>query len=142
MNNPEHSLQSKCVISFSQKYPEQRGYLIGYFAETESPVQGALKNSLGLVRGVSDLIYFHPNGNTIGIEMKAPGSSHKVGHLKEQASWLTTVPTYGWFCDSEEMFWDIINYNKGGYDPEKVYEVLTKVKSSSISWDKLVSLIK
>lgn len=142
MKSPEHSLQSKCVISFSQKYPEQRGRLIGYFAETESPIQGALKNSLGLVRGVSDLIYFHPNGNTIGIEMKAPGSSHKASHLKEQAKWLMTIPIYGWFCDSEKMFWDIINYNRGGYPPEVVLEMLKDFNSMNISWDKLVSMMK
>lgn len=142
MKNPEHSLQSKCVISFSQKYPEQRGRLIGYFAETESPVQGALKNSLGLVRGVSDLIYFHPNGETIGIEMKAPGSSHKAAHLKEQAAWLMNVPTYGWFCDSEEMFWDIINYNMFGYNPQIINEVLKDFNNLNISWDKLVKAIK
>ena len=142
MKNKEHALQASMVIEFSQEKPEERGCLIGYFAEVENGIQGSLKNSLGLVRGVSDLLYITKSGHLIGIEVKAPGSSHNVAHLREQAEWLIKVPVFGYFCDSKEQFWNIINYKSGGYTPKEVLNALKDVNTKTISWDKLVSLIK
>lgn len=129
----EARLQARCVVGHAAKYPERRKFLIGYFAETKSRVEGAQKQSLGLVRGVSDLMYFW--GRFRGIEMKFPGSSHKVDHLKEQCEWLITVPDEGYFCDSEEMFWEIIE-GGNGIDPRKVLAYLKTIKDKSITWDR------
>ena len=137
MPNPEHKLQSECVIEFSRRYPEQRGRLIGYFAETKNPIEGALKLSLGLVIGVSDIIYFPPCGDSLGIEMKAKGTSHNVKHLIEQCEWLLNIPTYGCFCDSFEMFFDIVEGRSTGISARVILERLLKVKTKTVKWDEI-----
>lgn len=135
--NLEHKLQAKCVIKFSQLYPEQRGRLIGYFAEVENKIEGGIKNSLGLVRGVSDLIYFDPSGDTIGIEMKAKTTDHETAHLIEQCEWLLSVPTYGCFCDSFELFFDIVEGRSCGISARVILERLKKVKTKTVKWDEI-----
>ena len=134
-SNLEHKLQHQCVKGFSQKYPNLNGHLFAYFAETESKLDGGVKVGLGLVRGVSDLLYVK-DGFLIGIEMKEPDTSHSVQHLREQADWLISVPFKGFFCDSIEMFWRIIETGTGGIDPRRVLENLKDVKSGSTSWEK------
>lgn len=132
--NLEHKLQHQCVKEFSQKYPNLDGHLFAYFAETESKLDGGIKVGLGLARGVSDLLYIK-DGGLIGIEMKAPDTSHSVQHLREQANWLISVPSVGFFCDSIEMFWRIIETGTGGIDPRRVLENLKDVKSLSVAWN-------
>lgn len=140
MPNPEHKLQSECVIEFSRRYPEQRGRLIGYFAETKNPIEGALKLSLGLVKGVSDILYFPLEGDLLGIEMKAKGTSHNVRHLIEQCEWLLSVPTHGCFCDSFELFFDIVEGRSTGISARVILERLKKVKTKTVKWDEISKL--
>ena len=129
----ESQLQSDCVIRFSQDRPDLRGHLIGYFATAESKSKGAMKNSLGLVRGVSDLLYVS-DGKLIGIELKLPDSSHNRLHLIEQAQWLIKVPDKGYFCDNLDMFWDIIN-GGSGIDPRVILENCMKLKTETTRWN-------
>jgi len=133
-SNPEHKLQAECVKQFGQKYPEKRGALIAYFAETESGRDGALKVALGLVAGVSDLLYIQ-DGIITGIEMKHPETRHNTQHLRSQCLWLISFPKIGFFCDSVEMFLQIIEAGTGGIDPARVLENLKDVKTSSVSWE-------
>lgn len=132
--NPEARLQSQMVIQFSQRHPEQRGRLIGYFATSESVIQTSQKLSLGLVKGASDLFYITELGEMAGIEVKSPGSSHNRLHLISQAEWLLKVPKWGYFVDSVEMFWDIIE-GGSGIDPEVVLENCLLRKTSTVQWD-------
>ncbi|WAX17089.1 hypothetical protein PF672P2_00074 [Parabacteroides phage PF672P2] len=132
ISHNEHRLQSEMVISFSRLHPNDRGKLFATFQETESGAQGAQMLSLGLVRGVSDLLYI-PDGRLIGIEVKYPGSSHKVSHLIEQANWLIKVPHKGWFCDNLMTFNEIIEGGEG-IDPRKVLEWLSTVKTQTVTW--------
>lgn len=134
--NPEARLQSQMVIQFSQRHPEQRGRLIGYFATSESIIQTSQKLSLGLVKGASDLFYITEAGEMVGIEVKSPGSSHNRQHLVSQAEWLLKVPRRGYFCDSVEMFWNIIE-GGSGIDPEVVLENCLGKKSSTVRWDEV-----
>lgn len=135
MNREEARLQARMVIEFSQERPHDKGRLIGYFAETENKIEGATKLSLGLVKGCSDLLYIPADTcMLIGIEVKAPGSRHKVQHLKEQCHWLIKVPYKGYFCDTIEMFWDIIGGGRG-IDPNRVFDYLLTVKTESVAWD-------
>ena len=131
--NQEAKLQSDCIVQFSQRYPEKRGFLIGYFSNSDSAIQGAQKLSLGLVRGVSDLLYVE-DGELIGMELKISGSSHNRQHLIEQAKWLLSIPAHGWFCDSIETFWNIIE-GGSGIDPEVVLENCLQRKTASVQWD-------
>lgn len=132
-SNPEHKLQAECVIAFSHKYPELRGFLFGNFSETRSPIEGAQKISLGLVRGVSDLIFVNIIREMIGIELKVIGSSHNRLHIIEQCHWLMKVPKVGWFCDSLEMFMSIIEGGKG-IDPASVLKKCQSLKTGSVQW--------
>jgi hypothetical protein len=114
----EKQLQAKIVIAFSQAFPERRGRLFATFQETD---KGSYLTSLGLVRGVSDLLYVTAYGELVGIELKEPGSKHKSDHVREQAEWLMKVPAKGYFCTSLEMFWKIIE-GEEGIDPEWVLD--------------------
>lgn len=135
MKSLESQMQARCVIEFSQKYPERRGHLFAYFATSDSYIQASQKLSLGLVKGCSDLLYIN-NGQLIGIEMKATGTSHNRVHLIEQCQWLLKVPKTGWFCDSVEMFWQIIN-GWYGIDPKRVLENCMQKKTGSVKWDEV-----
>lgn len=94
-----------------------------------------MKLSMGLVRGVSDLIYCD-EGSLIGIEVKCPGTRHKVAHLIEQAEWLIRIPKWGYFCDDLDDFINIIDGGVGGIDPVNVLEYCKKAKTQQILWDK------
>lgn len=109
----EKQLQSKMVVAFSQAYPEQRGRLFATFQETLNAIQGSNRLSLGLIKGVSDLLYVTDKGELIGIEVKCSHSRHKASHVIEQANWLLKVPKKGYFCTSVEMLMDIVNGGEG-----------------------------
>ena len=121
----EHKLQSEIVIRFSQVFPERRGRLFATFQETD---KGSHLTSLGLVKGVSDLLYVTENGELIGIELKYPGKRHNAEHIKEQAYWLATIPKRGYFCTSMNMFFDIINGGEG-IDPRLVLRNMGEAKT-------------
>ena len=135
MSYSESNLQASCVIQFSQKYPDQKGNLIGYFATSESQVQTSQKLSLGLVKNCSDLLYIK-NGELIGIELKLPESRHDRLHLIGQASWLLKTPKIGWFCDSLEMFWEVVDGGVG-INPQKVLDNCLKIKTKTVSWNEI-----
>lgn len=132
-SQPEHKLQAECVRYFSETYPERRGELFATFQETKSQGQGGVMLSLGLVSGVSDLLFVQ-DGFLIGIEMKCPETSHNTEHLIKQAKWLLKVPKRGCFCDSLDMFKEIIAGGEG-IDPKSVLEYCKKVKTKSITWN-------
>lgn len=132
-SQPEHKLQAECVRYFSETYPERRGELFATFQETKSQGQGGVMLSLGLVSGVSDLLFVQ-DGFLIGIEMKYPETSHNTEHLIKQAKWLLKVPKRGYFCDSLDMFKEIIAGGEG-IDPKSVLEYCKKVKTKSITWN-------
>ena len=133
MSSPEAVLQSKIVIKFSQYYQGEHGYLIGYMANSDNVVKGMINNSLGLAKNASDLFWVK-NGELTGIELKTLGSRHNRIHMIGQATWLITVPKIGWFCDSEEMFFSIIN---GGYgiDPKRVLDNCLRKNTTTINWN-------
>jgi len=135
MSSPEAVLQSKIVIKFSQYYQGEHGYLIGYMAKADNVVRGMINNSLGLAKNASDLFWIK-NGELTGIELKVAGSRHNRIHIIGQADWLLKIPKAGYFCDSEEMFFSIINGSRG-IDPERVRENCMKLKTVSVSWDEV-----
>lgn len=129
----EHKLQSQCFIWHWNEHPEERGRLFSTFQEASSRIEGTQKKALGLVRGVSDFIYVNSEGRMIGIELKEKGTRHDTNHLREQAEWLLSVPFKGWFCDSLQMFQDIIS-GKDGIRPEDVLSWMGG-KQGSIKWE-------
>jgi len=131
----ESQLQSECVIQFSQAHPELKGNLIGYFANADNKIKGAINNSLGLVKNCSDLLYIK-NGELIGLELKIPNSRHDRIHLCGQSLWLLKTPKIGWFVDSLEMFWQIIN-GGSGIDPQIVLDNCLRIKTTTVEWNKV-----
>lgn len=134
ISNDEMILQSKCVLKFKNAFPDFSDYFWATFNEGKNASQ---KLSCGMTPGVSDLIYFEKGlRGLIGIELKWEGTRHKVSHLIRQANWLRKVPNLGCFCDSIDMFWDIVTNNGRGIDPDKVLIFLSKEKKSSIIWNR------
>lgn len=79
----EQRIQHDLIMWFSQTYPELQGRLFMVQNNTYSQSHGNRMKSLGMVKGVSDLMFIG-NGFVAGIELKAPESVHSVAHIKEQ----------------------------------------------------------
>ena len=133
----EARLQSEIVRAFAAKYPERRGRLWATFQETSSKIQGAQRLSLGLIAGVSDLLYIDEQGRLWGLEIKAKHSVHKVSHLIRQAEWLINCTYRGFFVDSVDMFWEVIETGEGGICPIKLLQKLKNIKGSSFLWENI-----
>lgn len=88
----ESRLQHELVMWFGQKYPQYRNYLFMVHNENENFKQLNYRKSMGQIAGVSDLIFINPNNGTVsGIELKAPGSTHKTEHIKRQLAWGKSI---------------------------------------------------
>lgn len=133
--NLEAKLQADIVVEFSQRFPSERGRLWGNFSTVESAIEGAQKNSVGLIRGLPDLMYLPPSCLLVGAELKYPGSYHDCDHLREQAEWLLNFPHRGAFIHSKQMFFDFISGASNGITPKQVLERIKNVKTSTICWD-------
>jgi len=122
--NPEQKLQSECVRWFSFDYPDRRGHLFATFQETLNAAQGSFRLSLGLVKGVSDLLFID-GGKLFGIEMKVEGTQHNILHVLEQAYFISHVASGGGFCTSLDMFKVFIRSGgkQGLISPEIVIEM-------------------
>ena len=135
--NLEGKIQSSIVKWFGETYPERRGALIAYFANPESKVQGGVMLSMGLMKDVSDLLYFTPGNDryVVGFEIKAENTYHDVDHLRGQANWMLKFCKDGFFIDSLEMFKDVFLNGGEGISPNKVLENLKNIKTKTVLWD-------
>ena len=140
VGNLEHKLQAEMVKDFQETYPGRIGALVATFQETRNPIVGGIMKSMGLVRGVSDLLYFPGDGCVIAIEVKHLDMYHDVEHLTEQCRWLIKFPTCGRFCHDREDFKVIIatSGNGGGVSPWRVLEKLKRTNKKKIKWADLV----
>ena len=68
----EVKLQMACVRWFDFEYPNERECLFMVNNENRSAREAARNKKMGLRRGVSDMIYQSPTGETIYIELKTP----------------------------------------------------------------------
>lgn len=112
MGKPEQKLQSSIVISFSQEMPEKRGQLWATMNRTLSAKDGQKQLAMGLFSGVSDLCFFDYPNRFVGIELKSPGTTHSINHLKKQISWGRTIEENGGeycFVLSLSGFWAVID---------------------------------
>lgn len=128
----EGRLQAECV----KWYRNDWGYFPkNLFAVFNEGLNMSTKLSLGMVGGVSDLLYKDPNtGDLVGVEIKFKGKSHDVKHLIRQAEWIIDVCDQGWFCDSLEMFKGIIDGTGIGINPKDVIALCKKAKTKTIIW--------
>lgn len=130
----EGRLQASMVMWYRNEWYKNPKNLWATFNEGQNV---NTKMSLGLMPGVSDLLYWEPlYRGLIGIEIKHEGESHKVEHVIRQAEWILTVPGTGGFCDSLGIFQDIIKGSSNGIPPENVIEYLKALKSNTFVWNR------
>lgn len=92
----EKQLQQQIVVWFSQTFPDMRGHLFAVDNDTHNIKQAMAKRGMGMISGVSDLIYFSPiTGILNGIEVKAPNTRHDTAHLLNQIEWGKLVYNSG-----------------------------------------------
>ena len=132
VHHREGRLQAECVLWYRNIWYKNPKHLWATFNEGKNV---NTKFSLGLIPGVSDLLYYEPTGRgLVGIEMKFPGETHEVRRIKTQAQWLIDVCSVGYFCDSLEMFQSIIT-GGDGIDPSLVLSFCSSLKTASLIWN-------
>ena len=110
MKRPEQHLQRMCVKWFNYQYPQQHGQLFMCHQNGKNAVEQAILKSIGLVPGVSDLIYLTPSG-AIFIEMK----TDKGRQSDAQKQWQQKVEALGYayhIVRSVDEFINLINNNQ------------------------------
>ncbi|MBO7510026.1 MAG: VRR-NUC domain-containing protein [Bacteroidales bacterium] len=109
----EGKIQSECVIWFHNTFPQYRGLLFHVPNENDradsSPIQGAIRKSLGVWPGVADLIFLVPRGphGALLIEMKDEKGTQKPA----QKEWQKIVEAHGYsykICRSLAQFKEIL----------------------------------
>ena len=109
----EGKIQAECFAWFWNDYPQYRKLLFHIPNENDRSdsniIQGAIRKSLGVVAGVSDLILLVPRGLYHGlcIEMKDEKGTQKPA----QKEWQTLVEAQGYkycLCRSLAQFKSII----------------------------------
>lgn len=106
----EKQLQFKIVLDFSQKRPTEKGLLWSTRNQTFSAKDGMTQKGMGMVAGVSDLIYFKET--FCGLEIKQKGKRHSAKHIKQQLEWGKKITQNGgiWFIvTSLEGFWALLD---------------------------------
>ena len=130
----EAQFQQACVIWAKNSAPDK--YKKRLFAVFNEGRNVTMKLGVGLTPGVCDLLYVAEDGLLYGFELKWPGTTHNVAHLKTQARWMLDVlPGRAWFIDSLEMFKAALSGDKeAGISPKKVLDYLENGKLKSITW--------
>lgn len=109
----EGKIQSACVVWFHNEYPQYRGLLFHCPNQNDrkdsNAIQGAIRKSLGIIAGVSDLILLIQRGiyGALLIEMKDEHGKQS----ESQRIWQEKVEGQGYkyvLCRSLEEFQEII----------------------------------
>ena len=109
----EGKIQSSCFIWFNNSFPQYRGLLFHVPNENDradsNPIQGAIRKSLGVWPGVSDLLFLLARGGYHGlcIEMKDEHGQQKP----TQKEWQKIVEAQNYryvICRSLAQFKEII----------------------------------
>lgn len=88
----EHQLQQAIFVWHWNNRPQERGLLFMVQNTATDKRKGALLKGMGLVPGVSDLIYLRPNSSPIFIELKTPTGKQSP----EQIKWQRTIEANGY----------------------------------------------
>ncbi len=100
----EAQLQSRCYTEWTRKYPNERGQLFLIYNNPPNAIVAGLLKSMGLRRGVSDMVYFGPGRSLWWMEFKLPGKEQS----KEQEAFEHMCKEWGFgylLVDSELVFW-------------------------------------
>ncbi len=112
-SSPEGRIQAECFAWFWNNFPKYRRLLFHVPNENDrsdsNMIQGAIRKSLGVVSGVSDLLFLVANGRYHGlcIEMKDEHGQQKP----TQKEWQSIVEAQGYryeICRSLPQFQSIM----------------------------------
>jgi len=132
----EAKLQSDIVRKFSELFPEKRGQLIHVPNERITKYQRLTAKGLGVFNGVSDLVFFDTN-IVYCLELKAPGTNHKVLHLQQQVDWGKTMESIGnrWrIITTLEDALKFMGGKEAGLKTEEVQLMLNNTKNKNIKF--------
>lgn len=87
----ESRIQSDIFLHHWNTYPDQRGLLFMVHNTPRNAQDGARLKAMGMVAGVSDLLFLAPNGKVFAIEIKT-GSGKQQPVQKE---WQRKVESIG-----------------------------------------------
>lgn len=88
----EHQLQQAIFVWHWNNRPQERGLLFMVQNTATDKRKGALLKGIGLVPGVSDLIYLRPNSSPLFIELKTETGKQSA----EQIKWQQTIEAVGY----------------------------------------------
>jgi hypothetical protein len=88
----EARLQAEIFQHHWNNYPHERGLLFHVNNKARNAIEGNRMKAMGVVAGVSDLIYLRPGGKPILIELKLPGETQS----QIQVNWEETVKAAGY----------------------------------------------
>lgn len=127
----EAKLQAECIHWYRNIFYQNRR---GLWSVTNEGKDVNKKLALGMLPGVSDLCLKDSRGLG-GIELKYPGEDHNVLHVINQAEWIIETCDWGGFCDSKEIFIQMVKGESSGIDPRKVKAYLLTLTKKSFTWD-------
>lgn len=91
----EKQLSFQIVREITNIQPEKRKQLFHVSNERNSKEQAFEAKAIGIIPGVSDFLYFERDMPLIGMEIKVPGSFHKVDHIISQIEWGEVLEQQG-----------------------------------------------
>ena len=88
----EDKLQYTCFIWHWNTYPDQRGLLFHVQQKARNKIEGNRFKAMGVVSGVSDMIYLKPGGCPVLIEFKTEAGTQSP----TQKEWQSKVEAVGY----------------------------------------------
>ena len=92
MNKTEERLQQDIFVWHWNNRPNERGLLFMVHNNPKNAIDGARLKSIGMIAGVSDLIYLRPNSTPLFIELKTESGKQSA----EQIKWQQTIEQVGY----------------------------------------------
>jgi hypothetical protein len=91
MSVSESRLQSECYLHFHNNHPALRGRLFCVNNNPRNAIDGARLRSIGLIKGVSDMIYLRDNLPPLCLEFKTAIGTQQP----EQKEWQRVAEATG-----------------------------------------------
>ncbi len=104
----ETALQSACFLEHWNSRPNERGRLFHVNQKARNIIEGNRMKAMGVVKGVSDMIYLSHGGKCLFLEFKIPGGKQSPDQVKFQKMAQDLGFEYI-IVTSKEQFWEVIN---------------------------------
>ena len=106
--NSESQLQAAIFQHHWNNYPEERGLLFHVNNKAKNAIEGNRFKAMGVIAGVSDLIYLRPGGKPLFIELKfMDGTQSPI-----QKDWQKKIEDAGYEYLISASYTQIINLFK------------------------------